>query len=100
MESLLNPDVQTIEKAMEKIDGTLKLERELMLELARVRVSLHAGDNLGLRAARAVLQHHHRDSAEQAPQEDQQGLRHHERSRAAHVDRRRLTRCLGNAFDR
>jgi phosphate uptake regulator len=32
MESLLNPDVQTIEKAMERIDGTLKLERELMLE--------------------------------------------------------------------
>jgi phosphate uptake regulator len=32
MESLLNPDVQTIERAMERIDGTLKLERELMLE--------------------------------------------------------------------
>jgi phosphate uptake regulator len=32
MESLLNPDVQTIETAMERIDGTLKLERQLMLE--------------------------------------------------------------------
>lgn len=32
MESLLNPDVLTIEKATEQIDGTLKLERELMLE--------------------------------------------------------------------
>lgn len=33
MEGLLTPDVQTIEKAMERIDGTLKLERELMLEM-------------------------------------------------------------------
>jgi len=33
MESLLNPDVQTVERAMQRIDGTLKLERELMLEL-------------------------------------------------------------------
>ena len=32
MESLLNPDVKTIEKAMEQIDATLKLERELMSE--------------------------------------------------------------------
>jgi phosphate uptake regulator len=32
MESLLNPDVQTIEKAMEQIDATMRLERELMLE--------------------------------------------------------------------
>lgn len=32
MESLLTPDVQTIEKAMGEIDATLKLERELMPE--------------------------------------------------------------------
>ena len=32
MESLLSPDVRTIEQAMERIDATLKLERELMLE--------------------------------------------------------------------
>lgn len=31
MESLLNPDVQTIEKAMSEVAATLKLERELML---------------------------------------------------------------------
>ncbi len=32
MDSLLSPDVQVIEKAMAEIDGTMRLERELMLE--------------------------------------------------------------------
>jgi phosphate uptake regulator len=35
IESLLTPDIRTIEKAVQKIESTLRLEREIALELSR-----------------------------------------------------------------
>ena len=35
IESLLTPEIRTIEKALQKIEGTLRLEREITLEMSR-----------------------------------------------------------------